>query len=86
MRRGTFLHVSSKSKKNLNARYDKREIFIDKNGNYDTRPIHIVDGKAVNYRDPDIVVSKKLKKIQIDLGFEPVRRAVEKGIKKRAKI
>lgn len=51
MRKGTFLNVQPATTKNLNARYDKREIFIDVDGKYNTRPIHIENGVALNYRE-----------------------------------
>lgn len=51
MRKGTFLDVSKASKKQLNARYDKREIYRLPDGGYDTRPIFIENDIATNYRD-----------------------------------
>jgi len=56
MRKGTFLDVTEKSEKKFSAKYDKREIYLKPNGDYDTRPIYIENGVATNYRDPDILV------------------------------
>lgn len=71
MRKGTFLNVQPASKKVLNARYDKREIFVDKDGKYNTRPIFIENGIAVNYRDQMINVKasrgkRGKKKVEIE--------------------
>lgn len=65
MRKGTFLDVTKKTKKKFQAKYDKREIYLNENGDYDTRPIYIENGVATNYRDPDIlVVAKKTKTVK----------------------
>ena len=60
MRKGTFLDVSKKCVKKVNARYDKREITMS-NGIYNTRPIFIKDNKALNYRDRELKVTKTRK-------------------------
>ena len=71
MRKGTFLDVQKSQVKKLNAKYDKREIYIDEDGRYNTRPIFIENGIAVNYRDVGLIVKadgsiKGFKKVTID--------------------
>jgi hypothetical protein len=73
MRKGTFLDVQKAQVKKLNAKYDKREIFIDEDGQYNTRPIFIKDGVAVNYRDVGLIVTasggiKGFQKVKIEEG------------------
>lgn len=67
MRKGTFLDVSKKCVKKVNARYDKREIYVDKDGQYNTRPIFIKNNKAINYRDRELKVKKVRKGTEVKL-------------------
>lgn len=87
MRHGTFLHVTGQETKKFQAKYDKREIFVDKNGDYDTRPICIKDGKALNYRDPIIKVKAKKgkKKVTIDFGAEDEDATKDVGRSRKSK-
>ena len=69
MRKGTFLYIQPGQKRVIKSRYDKRIIVKDKNGEYDTTPIHITDGYAHNYCGGQLNIrldaSGEIKKIEL---------------------
>ncbi|MDX1919413.1 MAG: DNA polymerase [Candidatus Caenarcaniphilales bacterium] len=71
MRRGTFLYVEEGKEKQIKSRYSKREIYLDTDGKYNTRPLHIENGFCKNYRggELNVIVNKKKNKksLKIDL-------------------
>ena len=48
MRKGKFLAMMDEGQRSLKTKYDKRRIFKKPNGEYDTIPLHIEDGKVTN--------------------------------------
>lgn len=76
MRKGTFLHVEGGREKVIKSRYDKRVIVI-KNVKgkevYDTEPIHIEKGIAVNYIGSSLNIrleKKRGKKKSVSINVE----------------
>lgn len=48
MRKGKFLAMMDEGQRSLKTKYDKRRIIKKPNGEYDTIPLHIENGKVVN--------------------------------------
>ena len=61
MQKGSFLATEENTIKTIQSRYDKREVYMDKDGNWTSRPLHIEGGKVVNYMGSRLVYADKSK-------------------------
>ena len=50
MQKGSFLATEENTVKTIQSRYDKRELYVDKKGKWTSRPLHIENGRVVNYK------------------------------------
>jgi len=83
MRRGTFLYVQPGQTRTIKSRYDKRVIVKDRNGNYDTVPIHIEGEYAHNYCGGQLLikVSNEKGKEKVEFTGEAVQTVPHGGRK-----
>lgn len=69
MSKGTFLYIEPGKTKEIKSRYDKRVIVRMPDGTYDTEPVHIQNGLALNYSGGmlNIILKKKGKKKTLEI-------------------
>jgi hypothetical protein len=48
LRKKEFLMMMGEQERQIKSFYDKRRVYKTSKGDYDTEPLHIVDGKVVN--------------------------------------
>lgn len=86
MRKGTFLNVEDETTKKVKAKYDKRVIYEKEDGTFDTKPIHIVDGYAPNYRSGEVTVivkKRKNSKKSFEIKYDEDMLLLEANLRKR---
>ena len=59
MQKGSFLATEENTIKTIQSKYDKREVFMDENGKWTSRPLHIEKGRVINYHGSRLVYADK---------------------------